>query len=52
MLLPRGRERRGREGSGARRAVPQAASNEFTLRADREDDFVVTHFGECVSIDS
>lgn len=37
------------EGSGAQRAVPQAASNEFMLGADAKDDFVVTHF-RCVSL--
>lgn len=40
------------EGSRTQRAVPQAASNEFMFRADRKDDFAVTHFGLWYSTDS
>lgn len=39
------------EGSRARCAVPRAVSNEFVWGADRRDDFAVTHFGLCASVD-
>lgn len=40
------------EGSTAQGAVPRAVSNKFMQGADRKNDFAVTYFGLCVSVDS